>query len=152
MINSVWLFLIISGIAVAAARGSMGDVSAGIMAGSSSSVELFLGLMGIMALWTGVMRVAERSGLVETLSRVIRPVLVPIFPEVPKNHPAMGAVVMNLAANMLALQCGHSHSINAMKELQKLNPKTFQGHQCHVTFLVLNTSSVQVIPATINRS
>ncbi len=150
MINSVWLFLIISGIAVAAARGSMGDVSAGIMAGSSSSVELFLGLMGIMALWTGVMRVAERSGLVETLSRVIRPVLVPIFPGVPKNHPAMGAVVMNLAANMLGLgNAATPIGINAMKELQKLNPKPSKATDAMCTFLVLNTSSVQVIPATV---
>lgn len=150
MINSVWLFLIISGIAVAAARGSMGDVSAGIMAGSSSSVELFLGLMGIMALWTGVMRVAERSGLVETLSRVIRPVLVPIFPGVPKNHPAMGAVVMNLAANMLGLgNAATPIGINAMKELQKLNPRPSRATNAMCTFLVLNTSSVQVIPATV---
>ncbi len=150
MINSVWLFLIVSGIAVAAARGSMGDVSAGIMAGASSSVELFLGLMGIMALWTGVMRVAERSGLVETLSRAIRPVLVPIFPGVPKNHPAMGAVVMNLAANMLGLgNAATPIGINAMKELQKLNPRPSRATNAMCTFLVLNTSSVQVIPATV---
>ena len=150
MINSVWLFLIVSGIIVAAARGSMGDVSTGIMAGASSSVELFLGLMGIMALWTGVMRVAQRSGLVETLSRVIRPVLVPIFPEVPKNHPAMGAMVMNLAANMLGLgNAATPIGINAMKELQKLNPKPSRATNAMCTFLVLNTSSVQVIPATI---
>jgi len=142
--------LIISGIAVAAARGSMGDVSAGIMAGASSSVELFLGLMGIMALWTGVMRVAERAGLVETLSRVIRPVLVPIFPGVPKNHPAMGAVVMNLAANMLGLgNAATPIGINAMKELQKLNPRPSRATNAMCTFLVLNTSSVQVIPATV---
>ena len=142
--------MIVSGIAVAAARGSMGDVSAGIMTGASSSVELFLGLMGIMALWTGVMRVAEKSGLVEALSRVIRPVLVLIFPDVPKNHPAMGAMVMNLAANMLGLgNAATPIGINAMKELQKLNPRPSRATNAMCTFLVLNTSSVQIIPATV---
>lgn len=150
MINTVWLFLIVTGIVVAAVRGTMGDVSAGIMTGVSSSVELFIGLMGIMALWTGVMRVAEKSGLVEALSRGIRPVLGLIFPDIPKNHPAMGAVVMNMAANMLGLgNAATPIGINAMKELQKLNPRPARATNAMCTFLVLNTSSVQLIPATV---
>jgi spore maturation protein A len=150
VINSVWLFLVVSGFAVAAVCGRMGDVSAGIMSSAASSVEVFLGLMGIMALWTGVMKVAEKSGLVEALSRVIRPVLGFLFPEVPKNHPAMGAMVMNLAANMLGLgNAATPIGINAMRELQKLNPRQARATNAMCTFLVLNTSSVQLIPATV---
>ncbi len=150
MINTVWLFLIISGVAVAAAGGSMEKVTAGILASASSSVELFMGLVGIMALWTGVMRVAEKSGLVEAISEVIRPVLRFVFPDIPKHHPAMGAVVMNMAANMLGLgNAATPIGINAMKELQKLNPRSTRATNAMCTFLVLNTSSVQLIPATV---
>ncbi len=150
MINTVWLFLIVTGVVVAALSGTMGNVSVGIMAGVSSSVELFIGLMGVMALWTGVMRVAEQSGLMDALSRGIRPVMGLLFPEVPKNHPAMGAMVTNMVANMLGLgNAATPIGINAMKELQKLNPNPSKATNAMCTFLVLNTSSVQLIPTTI---
>lgn len=150
MINKVWLFLIVTGVVVAALRGTMGSVSVGIMASVSSSVELFIGLMGVMALWTGVMRVAEESGLMNMLSRTIRPVMSLLFPEVPKDHPAMGAMVTNMVANMLGLgNAATPIGINAMKELQKLNPRPSRATNAMCTFLVLNTSSVQLIPTTV---
>ncbi len=150
MINTVWLFLIVTGVVVAALSGTMGDVSVGIMVSVSSAVELFIGLMGIMALWTGVMRIAEKSGLMDALSRGIRPVMGLLFPEVPKNHPAMGAMVTNIAANMLGLgNAATPIGINAMKELQRLNPSPSRATNAMCTFLVLNTSSVQLIPTTI---
>jgi spore maturation protein A len=150
MINIVWLFLIVSGVVVAAFKGTMEEVSAGIMTSVSTSVELFIGLMGVMALWTGIMKVAEKSGLVESVSRGIRPVLHLLFPEIPYRHPAMGAVVMNITANMLGLgNAATPLGINAMKELQKLNPRPAVATNAMCTFLVLNTSSVQLIPATV---
>ncbi len=148
--NKVWLALIVSGVIIAAFGGRMGEVSTGIMGSASSAVELFIGLIGVMALWTGVMRVAEKSGLVCALSNAIRPVLKLVFPDIPEKHPAMGAVVMNMAANMFGLgNAATPLGINAMKELQKLNPRPTKATNAMCTFLVLNTSSVQLIPATV---
>lgn len=150
MMNKVWLGLIIAGVVVAAFGGRMDEVSVGIMNSVSSAVELFIGLMGIMALWTGVMRVAEKSGLVRQLSKVIRPALKLVFADVPKDHPAMGAMIMNIAANMLGLgNAATPLGVNAMKELQRLNPQPTKATNAMCTFLVINTSSVQLIPATV---
>ncbi|MBA1334799.1 MAG: Spore maturation protein A [Firmicutes bacterium] len=150
MINAIWLFLIASGVVLAVFKGTMEEVSAAVLGSVSSSVELFLGLVGVMALWMGLMRIAEKSGLVGTISRGIRPVMHALFPAVPPNHPAMGAMVMNVTANMLGLgNAATPLGINAMKELQKLNPRPSVATNAMCTFLVINTSSVQLIPATV---
>jgi spore maturation protein A len=150
VINTVWVLMIALGVLVAAFAGTIDEVTAGIMDSMSTSVELFLGLIGVMALWTGVMRVAQRSGLVESLARRIRPVLVFLFPGVPKGHPAMGAIVMNVTANMLGLgNAATPLGINAMKELQRLNDRPGTATNAMCTLLVINTSSVQLIPATV---
>jgi spore maturation protein A len=150
MMNKVWLGLIIAGVVAAACGGRMADVSVGIMDSASAAVELFIGLMGVLALWTGVMRVAEKCGMVHKLAGFIRPVLKVVFPDVPENHPAMGAMIMNIAANMLGLgNAATPLGINAMKELQKLNPRPARATNAMCTFLVINTSSVQIIPATV---
>lgn len=150
MINAIWLFLIASSVVLAVFKGTMEEVSAAVLGSVSSSVELFLGLVGVMALWMGLMRIAEKSGLVGTISRGIRPVMHALFPGVPSNHPAMGAMVMSVTANMLGLgNAATPLGINAMKELQKLNPRPSVATNAMCTFLVLNTSSVQLIPATV---
>jgi spore maturation protein A len=150
MINLLWLFLITTGILVAAFNGQMDKVSQGIFQGAAQSVELIINLLGPMAIWLGLMKVARESGLIKRISRFIRPIFRFIFPEIPDGHPASGAIILNLTANILGL--GNSATplgIQAMKELQKLNKNPVKASFAMCTLLALNTSSITVIPATI---
>lgn len=114
------------------------------------AVEIALGLIGIMALWLGVMKIAEQSGIIKKIAQGLRPVLARLFPDVPVDHPAMGAVVMNIAANMLGLaNAATPLGLKAMEELNKLNKKLGTATDAMCTFLVINTSNVQLIPATV---
>ncbi len=122
----------------------------GILRYAKFAVELAIGLIGIMALWLGVMRVAEQSGLIGKLARVLEPVMTRLFPDVPPGHPAMGAMIMNLSANMLGLaNAATPLGLKAMEELNKLNKKLGTATDAMCTFLVINTSNVQLIPATV---
>jgi len=111
------------------------------------AAKLAIGLIGLMALWLGLMQIAEESGLVSKLVRVVRPVLKPLFPEVPPDHPAMGAISLNLAANMLGLgNAATPLGIKAMQHLQELNDHRESASNSMCMFLALNTSSVQLLP------
>ncbi|MDT8323875.1 MAG: nucleoside recognition domain-containing protein [Bacteroidota bacterium] len=113
------------------------------------AVEIALGLIGIMALWLGVMKVAEEAGLITHLARLVRPITVRLFPDVPAEHPAVGSMIMNISANMLGLgNAATPFGLKAMEELEKLNPKSGVATDAMVTFLALNTSCVTLIPAT----
>jgi spore maturation protein SpmA len=123
--------------------------SATFDAAKSSLMTIALPLGAIMALWLGIMRLAEKSGAVEKLSGFLRPLLTRLFPEVPPNHPAMGAMVMNIAANMLGLgNAATPLGLKAMQGLESLNPRPGTATNAMCTFLAINTSSVQLIPAT----
>jgi spore maturation protein SpmA len=112
-------------------------------------MTLALPLAGVMALWLGVMRLAEKSGLIHVLARALRPILRRLFPDVPSNHPAMGSMVMNMAANMLGLaNAATPLGLRAMQDLEKLNPRPGVATNAMCTFLAINTSSIQLIPAT----
>jgi len=122
----------------------------GIIKYAKTAVELAIGLIGIMALWLGIMKIAEQSGLVAKLARVLKPVTTRLFPDVPPDHPAMGAMIMNIAANMLGLSNAATPlGLKAMEELNKLNKKLGTATDAMCTFLVINTSNVQLIPATV---
>ena len=122
----------------------------GIVKYAKTAVELAIGLIGIMALWLGIMKIAEQSGLVAHLGRGLRPVMTRLFPDVPADHPAMGAMIMNISANMLGLtNAATPFGLKAMEELNKLNTKVGTATDAMCTFLVINTSSVQLIPATV---
>jgi spore maturation protein A len=113
------------------------------------AVNIALGLIGIMALWLGVMKVAEEAGLLQVLTRVLTPVTKRIFPEVPPDHPAVGAMIMNIAANMLGLSNAATPlGLKAMEELNKLNPKAGTATNAMVTFLAINTGGLIILPAT----
>jgi len=115
----------------------------------SSLMSIALPLGAVMALWLGIMRLAEKSGAVERLASVLRPLLVRLFPEVPADHPAMGAMVMNIAANMLGLgNAATPLGLRAMQNLESLNPRPGTASNAMCTFLAINTSSVQLIPST----
>lgn len=114
------------------------------------AVELAIGLIGIMALWLGLMKIAEQAGLIERLAKSLKGITRRLFPDVPPDHPAMGAMIMNISANMLGLgNAATPFGLKAMDELNKLNKKPGTATDAMCTFLVINTSNVQLIPATV---
>ena len=116
---------------------------------ASTAVSIALGLIGIMALWLGVMKVAEEAGLLKVLTRLLTPITKRLFPDVPSDHPAVGAIIMNIAANMLGLSNAATPlGLKAMEELNKLNPKVGTASNAMVTFLAINTGGLVLIPAT----
>ena len=148
--NYIWLGLILIGVVLGAVTGKMDAVStATFEACKASLMTIALPLGAIMALWLGIMRLAEKSGAVEKLASFLRPVLIRLFPDVPADHPAMGAMVMNMAANMLGLgNAATPLGLRAMQGLESLNPRPGTATNAMCTFLAINTSSVQLIPAT----
>lgn len=113
------------------------------------AVEIALGLIGIMALWLGVMKVAEEAGLIRIIARAVRPITKFLFPDVPSDHPAMGSMIMNISANMLGLgNAATPFGLKAMEELDKLNPEKGTATNAMVTFLAINTAGLTLIPAT----
>lgn len=157
MINIVWLLLLLIGVVMAVisaiSAGSfepLVQITDALFNSSKTAVDLAIGLIGLMALWLGMMKLAEESGLVELLAKAVKPVMIRLFPEIPPNHPAMGAMIMNIAANMLGLgNAATPLGLKAMQELQKLNEKAETATNAMVTFLAINTSSVTIIPATV---
>ncbi len=116
---------------------------------AGTAVNIALGLIGIMALWLGVMKVAEEAGLLKVLTRLLTPITKRLFPDVPSDHPAVGAMIMNIAANMLGLSNAATPlGLKAMEELNKLNPKIGTASNAMVTFLAINTGGLVLIPAT----
>jgi spore maturation protein A len=150
MLNYIWFGLMAIALVVAAFNGTVDGVTRGAMESASTAVQIAIGLIGIMTLWLGIMRVAEAAGLVTLLGRALRPLLRRLFPEVPSDHPAAGAIVVAVAANMLGLNNAATPlGIKAMEELQALNPDKDAASNPMVTFLAMTTSGVQLIPATM---
>jgi len=116
---------------------------------AATAVTIAIGLIGIMALWLGVMKVAEEAGLLLVLTRALKPVTTRLFPDIPHDHPAVGAMIMNIAANMLGLSnAATPMGLKAMEELNKLNPKVGTATNAMITFLAVNTGGLILIPAT----
>src|SRR3990170_39339 len=150
MLNYIWFGLMAIALVVAAFNGTADGVTRGAMESASTAVQIAIGLIGIMTLWLGIMRVAEAAGLVTLLGRALRPLLQRLFPEVPSGHPAAGAIVLAIAANMLGLNNAATPlGIKAMEELQALNPDKDTATNSMVTFLAMTTTGVQLIPATM---
>ncbi|EHL29683.1 nucleoside recognition domain-containing protein [Legionella drancourtii] len=149
MLNLIWLGMILTSIIVGVIEGRIDEVVRAVTDSAKLGFELALGLAGIMCLWLGIMSIATESGLIKLLSNVLRPILRRLFPDVPTDHPAMGAIAMNIAANMLGVaNAATPFGLQAMKELQTLNQHAKIATNSMCTFLAINTSSVQLIPAT----
>ena len=118
---------------------------------AKTAVEIAIGLIGIMALWLGTMKIAEESGLIRIIARAIRPITIRLFPDVPEDNPAIGSIILNMAANLLGLgNAATPLGLKAMEELQDLNPEKETATNAMCTFLAINTSSIQLIlPATV---
>ena len=150
MLNYIWFGLMAIALVIAIFNGTAGAVSEAAVSSAKTAVEIAIGLVGVMTLWLGIMRIAEAAGLVTLLGRLLRPVLRWLFPEVPPDHPANGAIVLSIAANMLGLNNAATPlGIKAMEELQELNDQKDTATNPMVTFMALNTSGVQLIPATM---
>ena len=149
MLNYIWLGLILLATLFGGFTGRMKEVTEGAIKGAENAVTLVIGLIGIMTLWLGIMRLAEKSGFVQVIARALRPLLRWLFPDVPPDHPAMGSMVLNMAANMLGLiNAATPLGLRAMKDLEKLNPRPGTATNAMCTFLAINTSSIQLLPIT----
>lgn len=146
MLNHLWLGMLVVAVLVGGFTGHLKETADGAIESAKAAVTLALGLVGVMTLWLGLMRLAERAGLVSVLARALRPLLRWLFPEVPADHPAMGSMVMNIAANVLGLNNAATPlGLRAMRDLETLNPQPGTATNAMCTFLAINTGSVQLI-------
>lgn len=157
MLNAIWAGFLLVALGTAAAKALLlgqGDVFGALMKSmfdsSKVAFEVALGLTGVMTLWLGIMRIGEAGGFLQSLTRLLMPLFRRLMPEVPPNHPAHGAIVMNMSANMLGLDNAATPlGLKAMRELQSLNPSADTASNAQILFMVLNASSVTIFPVTI---
>ncbi|GAY27389.1 nucleoside recognition domain-containing protein, partial [Prevotella sp. MGM1] len=157
VLNYIWMAFFVIAFAVAAVRlVFIGDLEVfpammdSTFASSKTAFEISLGLTGVLSLWLGIMKIGERGGVVAALARILSPVFVRLFPDIPKGHPVTGSIFMNIAANMLNLDNAATPlGLKAMEQLQELNPKKDTATNPMIMFLVLNTSGLTLIPVSI---
>lgn len=150
MINYIWFFLILIGIVVAVLSGKIDVINTAVIEDTQDAVKLAIELTGIMAMWLGLMNIARKSGLIKSFSILMRPITKILFPEVPKNHPALSAIIMNMVTNMFG--AGNSATalgLKAMEELNTLNRNKKRATNAMCMFLVINMSSIQLVPLTV---
>ena len=150
MLNYIWLGLMVCAVIIGGWNGQLKEVADKSLDWANIAVvNIAFTLIGVMALWLGIMRLADRAGLVALLARGLRPVMRLIFPDVPAEHPAMGSMLLNIAANMLGLgNAATPLGLRAMKDLESLNPRPGTATNAMCTFLAINTSGIQLIPVT----
>ncbi|CUQ22094.1 nucleoside recognition domain-containing protein [Clostridium baratii] len=150
MINYIWFAIIFFGIIFALFTGNADKITEAIVGGSNNTVNFVIELTGIMCFWCGVMKVAEKSGLTKILAKMLRPVLKVLFKDAAKDEKALGAIVMNLTANMMGLSnAATPFGIKAMEEMDRLNKKSSIASNDMALFLVMNAACIQLVPTTI---
>ncbi|MGE5574034.1 MAG: nucleoside recognition domain-containing protein [Bacteroidota bacterium] len=150
MANTVWLVLIAAGAVAGLATGTSGAVTRAALESASSAVTLCLSLIGVMALWCGVMRIAEQAGIARWLARAVAPVTRTLFPSVPASHPAIAAVTMSIAANLLGMgNAATPLGIKAMEELATLSDDGDEASDAMCTFVAICTAGITLVPTTI---
>lgn len=150
MLNYIWAAMVVLGFFCAAVTGRMEELSTAALSGAQKAVELTISMTGMMCLWTGMMKIAEAAGITEALSRAFSPILQFLFPKYPKGSPVCQAISMNMAANLLGLgNAATPLGIAAMKEMTKYSSNPGEADSAMVMFVVINTASIQLIPATI---
>jgi spore maturation protein SpmA len=150
MLNWIWLGLVVAAVMLGGFTGQLDAVTKAAFKSCETAVlTIAIPYIGLIALWLGVMRLAEKAGLVEILARAMRPLMRRLFPDVPPEHPAMGSMLMNMAANMLGLgNAATPLGLRAMQDLETLNPRPGTASNAMCTFLAINTSSIQLVPAS----
>lgn len=156
VLNYIWIAFFLIAFVFGAFQLCMGDTTIfqkivdSTFDTSKSAFEISLGLTGVLALWLGIMKIGERAGVVNALARVLSPVFTKLFPDIPRNHPAMGSIFMNIASNMLGLDNAATPTgLKAMQQMQELNTRKDTATNPMIMFLVLNTSGLTIIPTTI---
>ena len=150
MLNYIWLAMVILAIVIGGINGKIDAVTKAAIDAASEAVKIAIGLIGVMALWLGLVKIMEDSGLMALVARIIAPVMKRLFPDVPPGDAAMGSMTMNIAANMLGLSNAATPlGLKAMEDLEKLNKTPGVATNAMCTFLTINTGSVQFIPATM---
>lgn len=148
--NFIFAFFILLGILLAAIKGDINIVTQTVANAAANGVQQVIGSIGIITFWLGLAKVAQESGLLKLFTRFLEPVFRLLFPSVPRGHPAMGAILMNISANILGLgSAATPFGLKAMKELQRLNPQKEVASEAMCTFLAINTSGVTLIPTTL---
>jgi spore maturation protein A len=150
MVNYIWVGMTLIGFVFAMINGTIDEVNQAVFNGAKEAVTLCIGLVSILVFWLGMMKIAEDSGLLDKLSSLCRPVITRLFPEVPKDHPAMGYILSNMMANMFGLgNAATPLGIKAMEQLKVLNGGKSEASRSMITFLAINTSSITLIPTTV---
>ncbi len=150
MLNIIWVILLVGGMIIGVLTGNTQAVTEAAMSYADTGVELAMGLIGMMALWLGIMKIAEEAGLVNLIGKALKPIMKFLFPEVPEDHPAMGSMVMNMAANILGLgNAATPLGIKAMQELQTLNKDKETATNSMCMFLAINTSSITLVASSV---
>lgn len=150
MLNYIWVGMILLGVLWSLVTGRLDQVTESVIVSSEEGVQLSIVLLGIMCLWSGLMRVAQKSGLIRAITKVTKDVFAGLFTKVPENHPAIGAIVLSFAANFLGLgNAATPLGIKAMKNLQTLNKKKDTASDDMILFMVINASCLQLIPTNV---
>lgn len=149
MLNIIWLILILISIIAGVINGTIPQVVESVTQSAKFAFEIALSLVGIMSFWLGLMKIAQDAGLINLFARFLKPIMIRLFPDIPADHPAMGSMILNIAANMLGLNnAATPFGLRAMQELETLNNKPGTATNAMCTFLAINTSSVQLIPTS----
>ncbi len=150
MVNKLWTYFIIIGILFALISGNSLSINETILKSATDSLEVFIQLFPVIALWLGIMNIATDSGLLDKLSKILSKVLHPLFPDIPKNHKSLGYISSNIIANMFGLgSAATPFGLKAMSSLQELNEDKKKASKSMLTFTALNTSAITIIPTTL---
>lgn len=150
MLDYFWFGLLLAGVLYAACTGNIQLVTGAAFSAADDGVQLVLGLCGMLCLWMGLLRIAEEAGLVQALARLLSPLVRRLFPSVPAGHPVLGSIVMNLSANLLGLgNAATPMGLQAMEELQSLNPEPDRASPAMLTLLAMNTAAITLLPTTV---
>ncbi len=150
MLNKLWGIMLLLGIVVAAFTGKIGDVGTAAIDSSKEAVTLCIAMLGVMSMWTGIMNIAKKAGLIDAMTRALRPALHFLFPGVPENHVANEYIAANIIANVLGLGWAATpYGLRAMEEMKGLNNGSHIASADMCTFLIINISSLQLIPVNV---
>lgn len=150
MVNIIWCFLIVISIIYSLFTGNISSINDEIILSGKSAFSLIITMLEVTVLWTGILRIAEKSGLLRKFARLISPLLGRLFPSIPQGHESLDYISSNIAANMMGLgSAATPFGLKAMKSLQEINPNKKIASDAMITFLVLNTSGVTIIPTTV---
>lgn len=150
MVNIIWMLLTLIGIVFAVVNDKMDEVNKAIFQGASEAVTISIGLISVLVFWLGMMSIAQQAGILDKLAALFRPIVARLFPDIPKDHPAIGYILSNMIANMFGLgNAATPLGLKAMEQLQKLNGNSDKASRSMITFLAINTSSLTLIPTTV---